>query len=111
MDRIKGHITSKIVVLLLSTALVLPLFVKLNHIFEDHKHEVCITPFTNHFHEIEIDCDFHKFNTITVYFIEHDYNNEEYSEIKNRDTFSKYFLLNSHRHLSFSLRAPPNALI
>ena len=111
MERIKGHVISKIVVLILSATLVLPLFVKLDHIFEDHKHEVCITPFTNHFHEFEIDCDFHKFNSVTQYFIEYEYSNEEYSEFKNKDSFSKYFLLNSHRQLSFSLRAPPYALI
>ena len=111
MERIKGHVISKIVVLILSVTLVLPLFVKLDHIFEDHKHEVCITPFTDHFHEFEINCDFHKFNTVTKYFSEYEYRNEEYSEIRNRDSFSKYFLLNSHRHLSFSLRAPPFVLI
>ena len=111
MEQIKGHTISKILGLTLSIMLVLPLFVKLHHLLEDHEHEVCITPYTNHFHEFEIDCEFDKFNTVTKYFIEYEYLNEEVQEINNRDSFSKYFLLNSHRQLSFSLRAPPIALI
>ena len=111
MEQIKGHIICKFIVLTLSITLVLPLFVKLNHLLEDHKHEVCITPFANHFHEFEVDCDFDKFNTVTKYFFEYEYLNEEILEINNRDSFSNYFLLNSHRQLSFSLRAPPIVLI
>ena len=41
MQIIRTHIIGKVLVILLSMFLLAPIVVKLNHIFEDHKHEVC----------------------------------------------------------------------
>ena len=107
MERIKDHLIGKILVLTLSITLVLPLFVKLNHLFEDHKHEVCKTPFTNHFHEYEIDCEFYEFTLNTNFYSELD----SFEIIKapeiNNSINSRYHFISDYQQLSFSLRGPP----
>lgn len=107
MQRIKNHTISKAIVLLLSAILLAPVFVKLNHLFEDHEHEVCITPFTNHFHEYEIDCDFYDFNLNTNFFqslasIEIPEVDEIYKPI-----LSQYHFISDYQQLQISLRGPP----
>ena len=107
MLQIKEHIASKVLVVLLTVVLVTPLFVKLNHIFEDHKHEVCKTPYTNHFHELEIDCEFYDFklNTEFNYSITSIYI-PDYKEVT-QSIVSQYFFINDYQQLQFSLRGPP----
>jgi len=105
--QIKEHIVSKILVVVLAIVLIIPFFVKLNHVFEDHKHEVCKTPFTNHFHEYEIDCDFYNFILNTNFFqssasiiiLEVD---ELHKPIP-----SQYYFISDYQQLHFSLRGPP----
>ena len=108
MTQIKEHIGSKILVLVLSITLVIPLFVKSYHLVEDHKHEVCKTPFTKHFHEFEIDCEFYDFTLNTHFFsslasIEIPEVDEIYKSI-----FSKYHFISDYQQLHFSLRGPPS---
>ncbi len=107
MLQIKEHIASKVLVVLLTVVLVTPLIVKLNHIFEDHKHEVCKTPYTNHFHELEIDCEFYDFklNTEFNYSIT-SINIPDYKEVT-QSIVSQYFFINDYQQLQFSLRGPP----
>lgn len=105
--KVKEHIISKVLVILLSVVLVTPLFVKLNHLFEGHKHEVCETPNANHFHEFEIDCDFYDFKLNTEFkdlnlsfdfFIPY-----EVSQTIN----SQYHFISDYQKYLFSLRGPP----
>ena len=110
MIQIKEHIVSKVLVFVLSITLIVPLFVKSYHLFEDHKHEVCETPFTNHFHEFEIDCEFYDFILKTNFYeslasidiLEVD---ELYKPI-----FSLYHFISDYQQLQFSLRGPPGRL-
>ena len=107
MIQIKEHTVSKVLVFVLSFTLIVPLFVKSYHLFEDHKHEVCETPFTNHFHEFEIDCEFYDFTLNTNYFqtsasLEISKVDELYKPI-----FSEYHFCSDYQLLHFSLRAPP----
>jgi len=57
MQFLKEHIISKLLALTLVIAISLPLAIKLAHVFENHKHEVCYDHGTTHFHEIDLDCE------------------------------------------------------
>ncbi len=107
MLQIKEHIASKVLVVLLSIVLVTPLFVKLNHIFEDHKHEVCKTPTKTHFHELEIDCQFYDFKLNTEF--NYSFTSTEIPVFKKvtESIKSQYFFLSDYQQLQFSLRGPP----
>lgn len=107
MLQIKEHIISKVVVVLLTIVLVTPLFVKLNHLFEDHKHEVCKTPYTNHFHKLEIDCQFYDFKLNTEF--NYSFASIEIPVLKKatESIKSQYFFLSDYQQLQFSLRGPP----
>lgn len=107
MLKIRDHIASKVLVVLLTTVLIAPLFVKLNHLLENHKHEICETPYTNHFHELEVDCKFYAFKLNTQY-------NSPITSIEipvlkkiNISIDSNYFLVSDYQQLHFSLRGPP----
>jgi hypothetical protein len=89
----------------------LPTFIKVAHALENHTHNSCTNTQTTHFHKYNLDCDFYKFNTVTQFFIDNNHYSKVFSEINNKESVSDYFLLNSHRQLSFSLRAPPFAFI
>jgi len=107
MQQIKEHITSKVLVVILAVILVTPLFVKSYHLFEDHKHEVCKTPNTNHFHEYEIDCEFYDF-TLNTNFFQSSASMEipEVSEL-HKPILSQYHFISDYQQLQTSLRGPP----
>ena len=107
MLKIKEHSASKILVVALTIVLVSPLFVKLNHLIEDHKHEVCKTPNTNHFHEIEIDCEFYDFKLNTE--LKYSFSSEKFPVFKNvtQSIISQYNFISDYQQLQFSLRGPP----
>jgi len=106
-DNIK-HKTIKTIALLLLLAIAFPSAVKFNHVFENHKHEVCDAPLDSHFHEIEIDCEFYKFkiNTPFVLII----NSINALEVKNnhKNTSSYYSFTNSYKSIGIALRGPPS---
>ena len=99
------------VTLLLVIAFLIPSLVKFNHIFEDHKHESCETPQTNHYHEVDLDCEFYKFNKTNQFHLSNLQDYELYVAEGKLATISFYKHLISHRQLSFSLRAPPKILV
>ncbi len=110
MLQLKEHFASKILVIVLTIVLVTPLFVKLNHIFEDHKHEICKTPYTNHFHELEIDCEFYDFRLNTEF-------NYSYTLLDipvlteiSPSIISQYHFVSDYQQLQFSLRGPPQTV-
>lgn len=61
MKDFKTQFGYKISVAILVVALLAPSFIKLAHAFENHKHEICKTPQKNHYHELDLDCEFYKF--------------------------------------------------
>lgn len=107
MLQIKEHIASKVLVVVLTIVLVTPLFVKLNHVFEDHKHEVCKTPNKTHFHELEIDCEFYDFKLNTEF--NYSFTSINILDFKDvtQSIVSQYFFLSDYQQLQFSLRGPP----
>ena len=111
MNNYKQHISFKIFTLILVASLLLPSAVKLNHAFEDHKHEVCKTNSIDHFHELDLDCEFYKFNKTNQYFITFNHDISEFVNIDIKQNFSYYNFLNSHQPLNFSLRGPPQVSV
>lgn len=107
MLRIKEHIASKVLVVLLTIVLVTPLVVKLYHIFEDHNHEICKTPNKTHFHELEIDCEFYNFKLNTQFNLSiKSVIIPALKEITQSIT-SQYHFISDYQQLHFSLRGPP----
>ncbi|WP_431134365.1 hypothetical protein [Psychroserpens mesophilus] len=107
MNTYKQHIAFRIATLAIVICLVLPTVVKFSHIFAHHKHEVCLGENQSHLHEIDVDCEFYKFNlnhqtTLTSF---------EFSPLevaKNQQVItSRYFFLSTFQRLHFSLRGPP----
>lgn len=107
MQVIKQHIIFKIFASAIALLLLVPTVVKFNHIFADHEHDICLGEKSTHLHELNTDCDFHKFNINTPYcFFSNDI--ELFTEIYIHKTSSSlYTFLHNHRQLSFSLRGPP----
>ena len=107
MNFIRTHIISKAIVILLSMILLVPLFVKLDHIFAGHEHEVCTTPGDLHFHNLQLECKFYDFRLNTYY-----YKSPEVIEIlvlQNIEEIvvSQYHFISHYQRLQFSLRGPP----
>jgi len=102
------HIIIGGVVMLLMLAILLPTAVKFVHVFENHKHEVCINPLDPHIHEVEVDCEFYMFKL----------NNSFLSIINdiailktnnNHSTLSSdYYFINSYKSIGIALRGPPS---
>ncbi len=91
--------------------LLFPSMVKFNHIFENHKHDVCIDNSVDHLHELDLDCEFYKFNTPNQHLAE-SFNDFFVLKLERLSTNSSYYnYLNSHQQLSFKLRGPPSTLI
>ncbi len=80
---------------------------KFAHVFENHKHEVCIDSSTTHFHTLDLECEFYKFKVNS----EFTFNSLHFEEIIPFQLkpliASKYLFLSSYRKLHFSLRGPP----
>lgn len=107
MDSIKKHIAFKTVALALAIVLLLPVIAKFSHIFAHHEHDICLGEKSTHLHEINTDCDLHKFNLNTPYYF---FSNDIELLVEtyvNQSSTSLYTFLNNHRQLSFSLRGPP----
>lgn len=107
MVTLKQHIAFKIVALAILLAILTPSVVKFFHGFENHKHEVCLGEQKAHFHNLDLDCEFHKFklnNSFTFSF----YGVDLFSIENNLKIItSQYRFIANYQHLSFSLRGPP----
>lgn len=101
----------KIITILLVAVLISPSIVKFNHVFENHKHEVCVNNSFDHFHELEIDCEFYKFNTTNHFLFENFVESTINISIKSVLNYSYYEFLNNHKKLQISLRGPPHHLV
>ena len=101
------HITIKLLAFLLVLAVLLPVVIKLNHVFEDHKHEVCNEHTKTHFHAIDLDCEFYKFNFNTVYSVDLQDFYFDLTENNHNIIRSQYQFVSSFQKLPFPLRGPP----
>jgi len=110
MDKLRNHIISKVLMIVLSLILLTPVFVKLNHFLENHKHEVCKTPNKLHFHNLQLDCKFYDFRLNTYY-----YKTPELFELPDLEDIqetvvSQYQFISHYQRLQFSLRGPPRSV-
>ncbi|CDF79104.1 conserved hypothetical protein [Formosa agariphila KMM 3901] len=110
MNHLKTYIVFKVFTIVLVLAFLAPTFVKFNHVFETHLHEVCHGEKKAHLHTADIDCEFYKFQlnhhfTIPVFTAEILDVKENHSLIS-----TQYFFLNTFQQLHFSLRAPPTII-
>jgi len=108
VNNYKQHIAFRIATLLTVVCLVLPSVVKFSHLFTHHEHEVCIGKNQSHLHELDLDCEFYKFNLSNSFYVK----SEEYfkltinlpSLLLNTEYHS---FLKSHQQLTTYLRGPP----
>lgn len=110
MSFIKDHSIGKIAALLLVVSLLLPVSLKFAHAFEGHKHEVCTSKNTKHIHQIDHDCEFHKFkhnNLLT--FVTQNYSIAEISSPRT-EIPAYYQFLSTYQKLHFKLRGPPQLI-
>jgi len=107
MQKLKQHIVFKILTVSLALTLLTPTFVKFNHIFTHHKHDICLGEKSTHLHELNIDCDLLKFKSNNIYtFICYNFSlfvpKETPAEI-----VSQYQFISEYQRLQTSLRGPP----
>ncbi|WP_323789006.1 hypothetical protein [Psychroserpens sp.] len=107
MNNYKQHIAFRIATVFIVLCLVLPTVVKMSHAFSNHEHDVCLVENQSHFHEIDSDCEFYKFNvnhqTTLTYFSFSPFEADESQNL----IASKYLFLSTFQKLHFSLRGPP----
>ena len=107
MQNIKEHIIFKTLTIVLVISLITPTLVKFAHVFENHKHEVCLSKQQAHLHTLDLECEFHKFkvnNTFTFKAV----NYNLFSIENNHKTYSsQYQFISEYQCLSFALRGPP----
>ncbi|WP_282136084.1 hypothetical protein [Seonamhaeicola maritimus] len=107
MSKLKEHIAFKGIMLLLVAALFAPTAIKFAHVFAHHQHKVCVGEKSTHFHQIDLDCKFQKFNlhqnaTFTTFSFDAFTEKEIQPKIE-----SQYKFLSKYQRLHFSLRGPP----
>ncbi|MFD2550943.1 hypothetical protein ACFSQP_03845 [Bizionia sediminis] len=107
MHKIKEHSLFKTLAILLVLAVLLPAAVKFGHIFENHAHEVCTNKSSTHLHEIDLDCEFYKFNLANQFFQEAAEFLVLHFEENHKIASSHYAFLSPFQQLHFSLRGPP----
>ncbi|WP_452220765.1 hypothetical protein [Lacinutrix salivirga] len=110
MQNKQQHIIFKLITLIVVVAVLLPSIIKFSHALENHKHDVCTDYQTSHFHTIDLDCEFYKFNINTLasftplsfdIFIP----NNNFSI-----TTSQYLFISEYQRLGFALRGPPQVV-
>ncbi|GAA3625938.1 hypothetical protein GCM10022397_09570 [Flavivirga jejuensis] len=109
MNQIKQHIIFKIATLLLVATFLVPTVVKFHHIFShhDHEYEVCLGEKSTHLHEIDLDCEFYKFQ-LNKNFVYTSFNADLFQiPLYHKTSSLTYNYLYNHRRLSLTLRGPP----
>lgn len=87
--------------------LLLPASIKVVHIFEHHEHKVCSGDTSTHFHQVDLDCEFQKFQ------LNHNFtfSQQLIKLFSPQETplkkVSQYFFISKYQRLPFSLRGPP----
>ena len=108
MNFAKQHITFKILTLLLVVTLLVPAVVKLAHVFEHHKHEICKGGNTTHIHKVDLECEFQKFQ-INNNFAPSQTVIEIFRTLENfKSIVPQYYFLSKYQRIHFSLRGPPS---
>lgn len=92
---------------LILAALSIPDFAKISHAINEHKEFTCSEKSKVHFHEVEFDCDFHKYHNATYFTPILNKYSLFIPKIDVKQNQNYYFLLSDFQKLHFSLRGPP----
>jgi hypothetical protein len=96
--------------IVLVLAVLLPSVVKLTHVFNHHKHEVCNEKFDTHFHQSDLECDFYKFKLTTQYYFKNNLIQMVSIETNFKITDSQYEFASNYQKLQTALRGPPRLI-
>lgn len=105
----KINLIIKGIALCLSLTVIAPSIVKFTHAFSHHEHELCDNPnpSEDHFHQVDLDCEFYKFKISNTIFFGSPFIEQidptNITEITNSYDFS----FKPHPELSSYLRGPP----
>lgn len=107
MIKEKLHKLLIVLSLVLVICLLVPSAVKLAHVFEDHKHEVCTNKSSTHIHTLDLDCEFYKFKTSSQ--VLNVFKNINFHLVINNHGIinAQYQFISEFQRLQFSLRGPP----
>ena len=93
--------------LVLVLAILSPALVMLSHALYEHEEQACKEIGSVHVHEIEVDCDFHKFQlSPQLYPVFANAVKTHPTLIREKD-FNYYSFLSKYQKLHFTLRGPP----
>jgi ABC-type spermidine/putrescine transport system permease subunit I len=101
------HIILKFFAVLIVIVLLIPSFAKIGHVFENHKHEVCVNKATTHFHTLDLECEFYKFNVSSEFTFNTISIESITLSISQTLITSQYSFISKYQKLHFSLRGPP----
>jgi hypothetical protein len=88
----------------------LPASSKIKHAVFEHHNFVCKEKGKLHVHEVELECEFDKFNISQFIFLEYLGFNDTGWTIKTGKIFNFYQFLSKYQKLHFSLRGPPSVV-
>lgn len=104
----RTHIVFRVLTICLVLTLLFPTAFKFAHVFEHHEHEICTGGDSTHIHQVDLDCEFQKFQLNTNFNISLAV--FELFQIKKETSkiLSQYTFLSKYQRLHFSLRGPPS---
>ncbi|MCM4163096.1 MULTISPECIES: hypothetical protein [unclassified Arenibacter] len=103
------NIIFSFIAVLLVGLITLPSVLKLKHAIFEHHTFVCKEKGKLHIHEVELDCDYHKFN-LTHYYTHFQQEIATFTVItRSAKIIDFYSFLSKHQKLHFSRRGPPTA--
>jgi len=92
---------------LLVGLITLPSILKLEHSISEHPTFICKEKSKLHIHEVELDCDYHKFNITTFYsHLPQEFNTFS-AALKSKKDINWYTFFSKYQNLNFSRRGPP----
>lgn len=104
------NITFSFIAVLLVGLITLPSILKLKHAIFEHHTFVCVEKGKLHIHEVELDCDYHKFSLTHYYTL----GQQEFATFttlpRTEKIINLYNFLSKYQILHFSRRGPPWAL-
>ena len=107
MNDIFKQVCTSILALFLVVAILSPAIVKLSHALYEHEEQLCHEIGSVHVHEVELDCDFQKFNLAPQYYPHFVKAIKVHAKITRKKDFNYYSFLSKYQKLHFTLRGPP----
>ncbi len=107
MKLLVNHNFISLISLLMVVFILSPSLVKFSHAINGHEHSECKSIGQLHFHEVELDCDFQKFNVSPQLYPSITKAPQLFKTPRHKKHFSKYTFLSKYQKLHCALRGPP----